>query len=482
MKKNNSLFINILVSFLFFCSLFFLFFIPLKSEKNTWNSYRILFLPQNADASTIIKEAKNEGINGIISKECIKSRFEDIDKALYADPNFTSKEDYMKWFENKEAELQYMYIPENQNISHKFFYFLKKNTDFFYIEDNRKFSLFQFIVSLLFFAVAFFYAQRKNIFFAAAMPFVIFASFQPGILALSASLLMMYTIAFWVEAVGFYLKFTKEQLLRRIKKNPLLIFLPVVSIVIANFNSRISLWLFILSIISSASFTYLSEKLKFFINKKLDERKIHKRIEAYAMNPNSIEKFWDTKKLLRVSVAAVLAIVFSSFFLFFRNTKTMQVSTNTLVLPLIEKSLEKSSFSKENYDAFKKINSSEDLPNLANLISDEWILMTMPYRNLHSEESGDSISFVDYSKDENNKIVKKNSVSFKLDDKFIKKTLSLRPSPSIEDLLYKQNKFIAVIYSSKRFPLNSFNFAAFIVALLTALLPIIIIFMRVRDK
>ncbi len=435
-------------------------------------------------------EAEKFGISGIISKASMKNRFKDHESALYKDdPMLSSEEDYTKWFINKKEKLQYMYIPSQQKLSNKFLNFLKKTNAFFYLEDTSNFSLFQLIVAIAFFIVAFIYAQRKTIFFSAALPFVLFAAFQKGILAISASLLMMYTIAFWVEAVGLYLKFTKDQLLTRIKKNPLLVFFPVISLIVANFNSRISLLLFILAIIASLSFAYISEKVKFFITKKLEERMLHKKIEAYAMNPKSVEKFWDTKKLIVVSTVAVVAIIFSSLFLFFRNTKTLQVSKNTISLPhpglyLSDSDLKSNSlgFTKENYEKINSLKEDDDLPNLANFITDKWTLITMPYRNLHREEKNGIIRFTDYSSDEENKVQKTKTIEFKLDDEFINTTLALRDKASIENMLYKQREFITASYTYKRFPLNSFNFAAFIVALLTAFMPIIIIFMRVRDK
>ncbi len=488
MKKKSSLFLDIFISCLFFCSLFFLFFIPLNSNENIWKNYKILFLPIDTDAADVLNVAEQEGITGIISIKSLEHRFTEIDNSLYPISNFTEKDRYAQWFLNDQENIQYMYIPQEKKITKAFFKFLRQNTEFFYIEDNREFSLFQLLIAFLFFCIAFFFTKRKSIYFATAFPFIIYAAFQKGVLALVASLLMMYTIAFWVEAVGYYLKFTKEQLLTRIKKNPILIFLPVVCLVIANFNSRMSLLLFILACVCGGTLVYIMEKIKFFIIKKLDEKKLHKKIEPYAMTSKSIEKFWESKKLFTVSGIAVVLIIFSTFLLFFTYNKTMQAHKNIIYLPLPAAQVEGVGFSKENFNSVKKIRSGEDLPDLVDFINDNWYLAAMPYINLNAAEFKDNgkfkeeVEITDFSVNSSGVVTEKEAVMLKLDDEFISKTLSFRPSPIIEDLLHKQGRFITAIYSSKKMPLNKFNFAAFLVALLSSLIPMIIIAMRVFER
>ncbi len=492
MEKKSSLIVDIFISFLFFVSLFFLFFISLNSQKYTWKDYRILFLPLNANASLILDAAEKEGITGTISIKSLENRFKDIDTALFPASEFTEKDRYAQWFLNDQENIQYMYIPSDKKITAGFFKFLKNNTEFFYIEDTREFSVFQLLAALLFFCIGLFYADRKSIFSTTAFPFIIYAAFQKGVLALVASLLMMYTIAFWTEAVGYYLRFTKEQLFRRLKKNPLLIFLPVVCLLIANFNSRLSLLLFCLAAVCAGTLVYIMEKIRFFVNKKLDAKKIHKKITPYAMSQKSIEKFWDSKKLFKVSAAAVILIIASTFALFFTYNKTMQVYKNTVYLPLPRAAVATAGFTKENFDEAKKLRSGEDLPDLLDFINDKWNLTIMPYINLNNETLNslsdnndmvnEEVSISSFSSDSSGTVTEKEPVVLKLNDEFIFNTLSFKHSPVIEDLLQKQERFTSVVYSSKKMPLNKFNFAAFLVALLSSLIPMIIIALRVFEK
>ena len=282
---------DIIAGFLLIFSFFLLIFVPMSSMSTLWKDYRVLFLPMEVDEHAVLQAAEEHGITGIISSQTIENRFSDLEEQGYTGYPFTDKERYAQWFINDQENIRYMYIPSDRHITKDFFKFLKKNTGYFFIENDSYFSVFQFFIVLIFFAVSFFYTSRKKNYFSAAFPFVIYAAFQRGILALSSSILIMYTLAFWMEAIGSSLKFTREQLVSRIKKNPLLVFFPFVALIIAKFNSNISLVLFVFAISASASFTYIIERFSFFAEEKMDTQKIHKTIRAYVMNPQSTAKF-----------------------------------------------------------------------------------------------------------------------------------------------------------------------------------------------
>lgn len=475
--------IDLIAGFLLVCSFFFLIFVPISLKSTVWKSYRILFLPIDADEASILEAAKKNGITGIISSESAEKRFQSLeDKGLISFP-FTDKERYMQWFINDQENIRYMYIPSENLITKDFFIFLKKNTEFFYIENNSVFSTFQFFTVLVFFAAAFFYTSRKKNYAAAALPFVLFAAFQHGILALSSAVLTIYAIAFWTEAVGDSLRFTREQLLVRIKKNPLLVVVPFVALIIAKFNSNISLILFILSISASFSLTYIIERLSFFIAEKIDTQKIHKTIRAYIMNPQSVAKFWDTRPLLIISSLAVFFIVFSSLFLYFTFNKTIKAYQNIIYLPMPESSVKISGFSKKAFDELKKLRTGDELPDLGNLISDTWNERVLPFTRFDSlPQEKDRVTFSDFSVDENGVVTEKEGLIFNLDDEFILNALSFRASPSIEDLLHAQGNFITASYSSKKFPINRYNSAALLVTFFSAIMPLMIIVLRVFEK
>ncbi|AIN94322.1 hypothetical protein [Treponema putidum] len=475
--------IDIVAGFLLIFSFFLIIFIPMNSKSTLWKDYRILFLPMEADEPAILQAAEESGITGIISSQTIESRFTDFEEKGYTGFPFTDKERYAQWFINDQENIRYMYIPSEKYITKTFFRFLKQNTEFFYIENNSPFSIFQFGTALIFFILSFFYTSRKKTYLTAALPFVIYAGFQKGILALSSSILIMYTIAFWIEAIGSSLKFTREQLLSRIKKNPLLVFFPFVALIIAKFNSNISLVLFAFALSVSASMTYIIERLSFFIEERIDTQKIHKTIRAYVMNPESVAKFWHTRHLLIVSSCAVLFIGFSALFLYFSFNKTLKAYKNILYLPVPESSVGISGFSKKAFDELKNIRTGDELPDLGNLISDVWNAKVIPFTRVDlSPQEKDRVSFNDFSVDEKGVVTEQTGLVFSLDDEFIKSVISFRASPSIEDLLYSQGRFITASYAPKKFPLNRYNSAALLVALVSAIMPLMIILLRVFEK
>lgn len=475
--------LDITAGFLLVISLFFLFFIPIFSKSTVWKNYRILFLPMEANEASILEAAEKNGITGVISSETIEKRFINLEEQGYTGFPFTDKERYSQWFINDQENIRYMYIPSDRAITKDFFTFLKQNVEYFYIEDNSVFSVFQFFVVLIFFFITFFYTGRKKNYLTSVIPFIIYAAFQKGILALSSSILIMYTIVFWLEAIGTSLKFTKEQLLLRIKKNPLLVFFPFVALIIAKFNSNISLILFIFALILAASLNYIIERLNFFISEKIDNQKIHKTIRAYVMNPESIAKFWNTKYLFIVSALTMFSIVFSALFLHFSFNKTIKAYQNTLYLPMPASSVKFEGFSKETFDELKALRKGDELPDLGNLISDSWNEKIIPFIRLDSSsEDKDRVSFSDFSVDEKGIVTETDGLIFNLDDEFIHSIISFRISPSIEDLLYMQGHFITASYGSKKFPLNRYNSAALLVALVSAVMPLMIILLRVFEK
>ena len=481
--KRYSFLIDFSAGFLFLCYVFLLFFIPLNSKKTIWNSYRILFLPISADDRTVLKAAGEEGITGVISVLSSEERFKMFENFTGGKSVITEKERYNQWFLNDQENLQYMYIPINQKISSNFLRFLKKNTEAFYLEDITSFSIFNFAVSLVFFAFVFFCSSKKSFFFTAAFPFVVCLAFQKGILAFSAGILMIYTIAFWTEAVGSYLKFTKEQLIKRIKKNSLLVFLPFVSFIISKFGSNTSLLVFLSAFVAGCSLTYILEKVRFFMLEKDNTEKLHKKIIPYFMNPNSIIKFWESGSLYKVSATTSIFIVVFSFFLYFNFSGTFKADKNILYLPLPNAKNEKSGFTKDSFDSALKIRTGEDLPDLVNFISDSWNMKILPYANLNKDNTGiDHIAVSDFTVNKNGVITEKENVIFKFDDEFVQDVLSARVRPSIEDMLYAQGCFMTAVYSGKKFPLNIYNSAALLVALFSAMMPVTIILLRVFEK
>ncbi|UTC68259.1 MULTISPECIES: hypothetical protein [unclassified Treponema] len=475
--------LDITAGFLLIISFFLLIFVPVSSKSTLWKAYRILFLPMEVDEAEILHAAEENGITGIISSQTIENRFADLEEQGYTGFPFTDKERYAQWFINDQENIRYMYIPSEKTITNDFFNFLKRNTEYFFIENNSPFSTFQFCAAAIFFAVSFFYTSRKKNYFTSAFPFVLYAAFQRGILALSSSILIMYTLAFWAEAIGSSLKFTREQLLSRVKKNPLLVFFPFVALIIAKFNSNISLVLFAFAVLASASLTYISERVSFLVEKKIDTQKVHKTIRAYVMNPESVAKFWHTKHLFIVSSCAVCFIIFSAMFLYFSFNKTIKAYQNTLYLPVPEASVRIPGFSKTAFDELKKIRTGDELPDLGNLISDAWNAKVIPFTRFDfSSQEKDRVSFSDFSVDEKGVVTEKDGLIFNLDDDFIRSVISFRTSPSIEDLLYSQGCFITASYAPKKFPLNRYNTAALLVALVSAIMPLMIILLRVFEK
>ena len=150
---------------------------------------------------------------------------------------------------------------------------------------------------------------------------------------------------------------------------------------------------------------------------------------------------------------------------------------------MLEASVGIPGFSKKAFDELKKIRTGDDLPDLGNLISDTWNAKVIPFTRLGlSPQENDRVSFNDFSVDENGVVTEQDGLVFNFDDEFIKSVISFRTSPSIEDLLYSQGRFITASYAPKKFPLNRYNSAALLVALVSAIMPLMIILLRVLEK
>lgn len=478
---------DFIAAFLFVICSFTLFFIPISVNKSVWENYRILFLPMDSDENLILEEMRLQGIRGAVSSADIEKRFSPLeDKDLYGYP-FTLKELYSQWFLNDQENLRYIYIPSFNKIGFKFLYFLANNTDGFYLEDISCFSFFQFAGAAIFFAACIFFSGRKKlILLFLGAPIVIFAGFEKGILAFTAILFFLYAQTYWIQAVFGNFKLNKEQIKRRIKKNSIIVFIPIFSLTVLSFNSALALPIFLCAFVSGLCLVFIAEKARYLIEKKKDTVRLHKGISPYVMTQESIERIWSTKNLFRLSSLLVIIICVFSFILFFSLKKVPKEFGNIVYFPMPQKSVDKEEFSVSSYESLESIRQGDSLPDLGSYICDCWFEAVIPYLNvnepLNMPESGSIVEFKDFTADENGVFKENKSIVFKFDDSFLKDTLSFRNKSSIEDMLYSQKKFVSVSYDGKEFPIKRYGKAAFAVSLFSILLPLTLIILRVLKK
>lgn len=473
-------------AFLFLLSSFLLFFVPLTVNTTVWKNYRILFLPMDTDENEILNEMHSQGIYGAVSSETIEKRFSEFEEKDMSGYPFTLKELYSQWFLNDQENLRYIYIPSSNKVGLKFLYFLKNNTEGFYLEDSSVFSFFQFAGALIFFAVCIYFSGRKFMFCLLGLPIVIFAGFEKGILSFTAALFFLHAEVCWIEAVFANLKLGKEQIKRRIKKNSIIVFIPIFSLAVLSFNSDPALIVFLFAFISGVSLLYIAENTRYLWEKKKDTERLHKVIAPYVMNPESIEKIWPDKKLfvLASSMTAILGIF--SFVLFMGASTPPEGFGSITYLPLPQGYVPANDFSASSFDMLKEIRHGDALPDLGNYICDRWFETAMPYLNaaepIVQPESGSVVEFSDFTEDENGKFYEDKQTILTFNDKFIKDILSFRNELSIEDMLCRQNCFITASYGGKEFPVKRYGKAAFAISIFSLLLPLTLMLLRVLKK
>ena len=100
--------LDILLPFLFLICAFVATFLHYQTHRPIWKNYNVLVLPFESDIDKITDTMEEMGIKGIINSKNVKVRFKDEEELT----PFTLKELYVKWFENENDGLSYIYIPK----------------------------------------------------------------------------------------------------------------------------------------------------------------------------------------------------------------------------------------------------------------------------------------------------------------------------------------------------------------------------------
>lgn len=471
--------LDVLLSSVFILSLFLIPYFNNYAHSYIWKSYRVLFVPIKY-SNAVEKILYDEKVQGVISKQSVKKRFQSIEEASYP---FTLQELYKHWFENETEGLSYIYIPRKNYVSFSLLRRLNKENIPFYLEGEPHLHYINLISISFLFIFFLISSNRKSLFLFTAIPFLLISF-------LITSFLMFYVIALFLLANLHIIEIffspshlNQMQRKNKISKNVILFIIPLFALILLLFDTYLSYIYIFLSIIASLSICYLIEKFNYLFEKEKAKDKTLEKLTFFAMHPNFTEKLWSKKKtILTLILFCISFIPHTVFFLFY----TMPLSknySNSLCVPMPSSINRTKDFTLSSYYECLENKSGDALPDLTSYILDTWFYNVFPYldaglSNITFPKEDEIVIFRDFYNAGNGIIKEKEPLIFTFNSTFIKKSLeSVFPS-SIEEMLKKEESFVSVFYNFKIFPINRSNVLLTCISLLFIFISWIIIFFK----
>jgi len=407
-------------------------------HKTVWKDYRILFIHYNEDVSGIMQEIRKSGIKDAISVESIAERFFSDDERY---PQFTQQEQYLQWFENKNDNLSYIYIPKTSYIPLSLLKSLHDRGIHFYVEENPYPKIVNlFTVSLLSIALLCF-SSKRLLFLFSILPYLLVSPLVNGIIILTSILIFTIATFYAIEILFCTSNIDIRHKRERLKGNIVFFTLFLLAFFLLFFDTFLSFIYVILSFFADMCSLYIIGKFQHLSEKEKDSKRIHEKPILYSLNSNLTKQLMSAKKNIAVSfillICYTIPIVFLSFFLLPLN----KTDNNKLSLPAPSNKLRYKDFSSNSFLAMTKHKSQEVMPDLTHYICDEWA------RKFDKTIPLSQINFIN--------------------NDFIMECLKNIKEDSIERLLLSEEGFVSTFYTFKFFKIERLQLVQLVISLLS---------------
>ncbi len=449
--------LNVVLPFLLILSVVLVLFLNTIINKPIWQNYRTLMF-QTSNTEKLMQTIKDAGIKGAVTIESLKNRFSDREEA---DPPFTSKELYARWFENEDDGLMYVYVPKKTYIP---FSFLKALTDSnipFHIEGQVHLSVVNFVSCTCLFIMLLFFSNRKVLFFLSSIPLLIISFLVRGELIFSAIFLMFLFTLYIVELLFVPYHLTWKEREERLKSNYFVFILFLFIVILTFLDTYLAYIYFIFSIFSVCSIGYLLEKFVYLSEKEKERERTHAKMMIFPMHPASTEQIYSKKKSFMLIFVLLLSYAPHAVFNIFCLCPLSHMYNNMFSLPLPSKISRSADFSCDSFIASQKSKPGDSLPDLISYIADNWLSTTYPYRSAYEPltmpKKDECVIFRDFYLEEGGIIKEKEELVFSFDDEFIKAQLEKTYPFSIEEMLKTEGGFVSAVYNLKFFKITRYN-------------------------
>lgn len=430
--------------------------LSIRFNSSLWQGYRVLAIPAETNKEIILQAGTAAGITGIISENTIPNRFAFLEAQHYTGFPFTPLEHYQQWFENSAENLCYLYIPYTSLWQFiQFYAMLYISIQNFYLEPPVPYALFQMGISVLLFAYCIVHTKKKALFFAAAVSFLWYSACTRSNLVLTASLLSIFSAAYWIEALGSETTVLWKQLKERIHQNYFMYILPALALVFAVIAGIQSCCFFFLSIILSIAFVFsVYSFLQLWAHDRAKSR-LHPQLKILAMHPQSWYRFWNTPYALRTSILTTVLLFISTVFPLFFSWNRLNRTIHTVSIPAPVLSPNRT-FTDDSYFSACAMRPVSYLPDLGSYIEDQWYAKTLPYMNVHNPftplSKNAQIRYTFFTENPQGALEADEKILYTFNDAFIENLLQAPQlkTVSLEAMLYTQNGFVAAAYKAKK--------------------------------
>lgn len=471
--------LDILLPFLFLICAFVATFLHYQTHRPIWKNYNVLVLPFESDIDKITDTMEEMGIKGIINSKSVKVRFKDEEELT----PFTLKELYVKWFENENDGLSYIYIPKTSYIPLSFLNFLKKKGISFYLEGERHISFINLISAIFLIFLFLIFSTRRILFFFVNLPFAMLSFLIRGQLMFASCMLFILSTLYIIEIVYASPSLNKKERKSRIRANIPFLALFCFALILTFFDTYLSYIYVFLAIISSLSIGYVIEKFRYLSEKEKDEGRLHEKLEIYTMSPTSFTRIFSKKKVTCLIVIFIFCYLPHVLFNIFCLSPLPDSNENMLSLPCPSSINRYSSFDVFSFESCYERKSGDALPDLTDYISDKWVDKTFMYtpstQSIQMPKNGEKIVFTDYYEEKDGKIKEMDVYTFVFNNEFIFSVLENVEENSIEALLKSEGGFLSVFYNFKFFYLSSYDFLTVGISVLFIFLSLAIMLFKV---
>ena len=397
-----------------------------------------------------MQEIKKAGIKEAISIESVNERFF-TNEIL---PQFTQQEQYLQWFENKNDNLSYIYIPKTEHIPLSLLKSLHDNNIQFHIEENIYSKIINIVSASILFIAFLCLANKRLLFCFSTFPYLLLSPLVSGILILTSILIFITATFYAIEILFASINLNSAQRNERLKENIAFFALLFLAIFLSSVDSFLFFIYLILTFTASICTLYIVNKFQHLLEKEQDAQRIHEKPILYSFYSSISQKLISAKKMifsaLFLLVAYTLPIIFFNFFFLPLNKSY----GNKLPLPSPSKTIRYNDFSLDSFLAMSKNKSQEVMPCLINYICDEWNSKSRNKQSLSENE---------------------NAIS----EDFIKDCLKNIKPNSVEKLLLSEGGFLSAFYNFKFFQIERLQLLQLLISLLSIFISLAIMFFQV---